>query len=141
MKQLKIANGDLVLGQGGYALVTGEEKLRQDLSLALRTPLASDQLHPGYGSTLHSFLGTPLTPDVPDRIRAEVNRVLRNYMMVRASLIQQEYASGSRPNFAAKELIASIRAIDVRTQSDRVYIRIQLTTLANSNISVTAQVA
>ena len=50
---LAVVNGDLSFaGPGGYATVSGQNKLIQDLKNWLLEPRGTDPIHPGYGCTL-----------------------------------------------------------------------------------------
>lgn len=140
MKQLALQNGDLVLGQGGFATVRGPNKVRQDLSCALREPIGTDRFHRAWGSTLQSYIGDAVGPDTLTMIESEVYRVVQNYMVTRAGLLQQEYIDNLRPNFDAGEIISAITGVDVQQQEDRCHVRVSLTTLSQERLTLVATV-
>ena len=126
MKQLLIQNGDLVIGSGGYATVRGERRLRQDLAHALREPLGTDRFFPRWGSTLPGMIGGFQTSDTATEVRAEVSRVLQNYVNITAAHIQQDRLGGRTSRFGASEVIARVLGINVATRVDSVDVRIAL---------------
>ena len=140
MKQLAVQNGDLVIGRGGFTTVTDEAKVRQDLSHALREPIATDRFHPGWGSHLANMIGQVTTPQTKEVIESEVFRVVRNYVISRISLMEQDYRDGLRPTFSSNEVIRSIDAVDVRQDNDRYFVRIILNMLDGSQTSLTTTV-
>lgn len=140
MKQLALQNGDLVLGQGGYATVSGANKVRQDLSCALREPIGTDRFHRAWGSTLQSYIGDAINQDALTMIESEVYRVVQNYMVTRAALLQQEYLDNLRPNFGAGEIISGITGVDLQQREDRCYVRVSLTTLSQERLTLVTTV-
>lgn len=140
MKQLALQNGDLVLGHGGFATVSGQNKVRQDLSCALREPIGTDRFHPAWGSILHQYIGTAFSADTAMLIESEVYRVVQNYMLTRSSTLQHQNLNGGKSRFRAEEIISSINDVEVSQQEDRCFVRVSLTTLSQERLSVVATV-
>lgn len=73
------AEGELKAnGYGDLTVVNGINNLRQAYILALATPLGANPYHPEYGSILGELMGLPKTTDTLQKIRVEVERVLRS---------------------------------------------------------------
>ena len=140
MKSFALQNGDLVLGQGGLLTVTGPSKVRQDLSIAMREPLGCDRFHPNWGSVLPNYIGEPITGQIEALVKAEVYRLVRNYMAVKANEMQTEYLRGNRASFSADEIVINISGVDVVRRMDRLYVRVSLQTSGGSNVTLVATV-
>jgi hypothetical protein len=140
MKSFALQNGDLVLGQGGLLTVAGPSKVRQDLSIAMREPLGCDRFHPNWGSVLPNYIGEPITGQIDSLVKAEVYRLVRNYMAVKANEMQSEYLRGNRASFSADEIVINISSVDVVRNMDRLYVRVSLQTSGGSNVTLVATV-
>lgn len=137
MKTFAIKDGDFVPGQGGFVQITGIEKLRQDLAIALQEPLGSDQYHPKWGSLLSSLVGQT-TDASTATIQSEVNRILSNYINIQQALLGQDKASGNKPRFSAGEVIREILSVDVTPSYDSVIVKITLQTFDGSQLDLTS---
>jgi phage baseplate assembly protein W len=140
MQQLAISNGDLVLGQGGFAPVTGRARVIQDLAGALREPVGTDRFHPGYGSMLPAYIGQVLNDDLTALVEAEIYRVVQNYMMSRVAQMQEGQLSGRRTPLRADEVVSNITSIDFRQRHDRLDVRVSLATMAPSPVTIVTSV-
>ncbi len=140
MKQLSIQDGDLVLGQGGFAVVTGQAKVRQDLGCALREPVGTDRFHPGYGSMLPNYIGRPIDSATASIIKSEVYRVVKNYMVSRMAEIQDDHINGRKPLYNSDELIQNIDEVRIRHALDRFYVLVRLSTLARERVTIVTTV-
>lgn len=136
MKQLAIRDGDLVPGPGGFATVSGPSKVRQDLGCALREPVGTDRFHPGFGSLLPEYIGRPIDSGTSALIEAEIHRVVKNYMVTRMALMQEDHINGRKPNFKADEIVQNIEGIRIRQAQDRFYVRVTLSTLAREQVTL-----
>jgi hypothetical protein len=136
MRTLALRNGDLVLGQGGYAVVEGREKLRQDLSVLMREPFGSDPLHPRWGSLLTEYIGRPISDETAMLVRGEITRLLSNYGLVQAGLVAEDRSANRRPRFTTGEIIGQVLGIDVRQQWDRYRVRVSVKTLSGEQVTL-----
>jgi len=134
MKGLFVQNGDLVVGQGGFTTVSGAAKVRQDLGIAMREPLRCDRFHPGWGSSLPSYIGQPISTQIGALVEAEVYRLVRNYMTVKGNEIQQEYIRGSKPHFTMDEIVSNITDVKVSWSMDRIYVQVILQTAGGAQV-------
>jgi len=140
MKTFEITNGDLSIGQGGYAMSTGSAKLRQDLSIAVREPYGSDRFHPRWGSLLSTFVGQPIDPFIRMKVVSEVQRVIGNYVSVQKAQISTTSATGRRPTFGTGEAIGSVQDIQVRQTFDRLNVKVLIRTLSGESVSLISTV-
>jgi phage baseplate assembly protein W len=136
MRQFAIQDGDLVLSRGGFALVSGQAKVKQDLGCALREPIGTDRFHPGYGSLLSGFIGQAITRETSAMIEAEVYRVVKNYMLTRMAVIQDDFTNGRKPLYEAAEIIQNIDEVRLRQEADRFYVLVRLSTLARERVTI-----
>lgn len=136
MKQFAIQNGDLVLGPGGYATVQGGSKARQDLSHAIIEPVGTDRFHPRWGSNLKAMIGQVTSPEMSSFIEAECIRVVRNYIVSRVSMMQEDVQSGLRPQVGAAEVIQSVSSVKVRQAADKYFVKIELRTLSGDSVLI-----
>lgn len=140
MRGLLVQDGDLVVGQGGFALTEGPAKVRQDLSLAAAEPYGADRFHPGWGSLLDSYVGTGDPDEGVALIKSEIARVVQNYIAVQNFNLRQDQRFGRANRYAANELVDSIVSIDVKQTYDRFFVRIRVSTFGGSQITLSGAV-
>jgi len=138
---LYVRNGDLSLsGPGGFAIVTGSQKLVQDLKHWILENRGSDPFHPEYGSTLDGGMlpdGT-LVPtsigEVVDRerlmtIESEVRRILIAYQEQQQDRLQREASLYDGKNtFAPGEIRYEVDSVEVEQIADKVVVFVTITT-------------
>ena len=138
-------NGDLSLsGPGGFAAVTGQNKLVQDLKHWLLEPRGSDPFHPEWGSTLDggqlsdgtiiaSTIGGLFTGEDLLAIEAEIRRILNAYQLLQAQRIGRETIQFSGKNtFSSGEVLRTVNDVDIKQLGDVAVANVQLTTAAGS---------
>lgn len=140
MKTFAIRDGDLALGPGGFSLVTGTEKLRQDLSLALREPFGSDPYHPLWGSLLDTYIGEPIDGTLLARIRSEVERIVGNYVAIQGAILQANRAAGKRPSFGSGEVIREVTSVQASASFDSIIVRVNLRTYDGQEVELIQQI-
>ena len=121
---LALHNGDLSLGGSRLDTVTGKAKLLQDLDTWFRESFQVDRFHPGYGSTLPSYIGGMADDMTVFLIRAEAVRVLNNYQQR-----QLEEISKNPQLFSDGEIVREITSVSARQTIDSVVLEISLKTL------------
>lgn len=127
---LMIQNGDLAVLGNECQIVSGSDKLVQDLTLWLTIRAGSSRFHPTFGSALQSYIGDVINSATQANVYNETLRVLTNYQ----EMVYQLFTSN--PNaFSLAELPYSIDAINVGISYDTVTASVQV-----SNPSSTAQV-
>lgn len=147
---LAVVNGDLSFaGPGGYATVSGQNKLLQDLRNWILEPRGTDPVHPDYGCTLDGRIlpdGTPVDPVIGDlitsenmiTIQSEVRRVLAAYQQQQLDRITTEAALyGGKNTFSAGEILASIVDVVVTQVNDTVFVQCVIQTADGDQLSFT----
>lgn len=140
MKTLLVQDGDLVVGGSGHAVVSGMPMVRQELGLAIREPYGSDRYHPSWGSLLGSYVGEPIGITTEALIRAEISRIVSNYVMTQHAIMQEDMIGGRRPRFSAGEAIDRIGSIEVVQRFDRFHIKVVLIPLSGNETVLTSTV-
>lgn len=136
MKTLALANGDLVIGAHGHQTITGAAKIRQDLALALGEALGNDRFHRLWGSTLPAYIGQPISDSTQAEIRAEVERVINQYVSVHDEYIVLDQQAGGRSRFGTADVVSEVTAISVAQDFDTIKVAVSLRTLAGTTITV-----
>lgn len=127
----QLQNGDLnPIGQGGVAVVTGTNKLAQDLRNWILSPVGSNPLHLDYGSSLDggmstdgafvpSMIGSLNGSDVALQVEAELRRVVYAYQQQQgARLLADQQAYGGKNTFAPGEILYSLDNVTVNQVGD-----------------------
>jgi hypothetical protein len=135
-----LMNGDLTIdGTGGYGLVSGAARIRQDLTLALLEDYGTDRFHPKYGSTVKNFLGNTINEEIMQLVRGEVNRVVQNYIIVQQAAVIRDTQYDIAGRFDTSDVVRGVTGIEVRTNLDTVFVSVALVTLNRETITVNRQ--
>ncbi len=136
MQTFRLTDGDIVLTSGSYAMVTGPEKLRQDLLYAISEPLGIDRFHPRWGSLLPSFIGGQVDEATQARVTAEVRRIISNYAAIQKDRIGRDALQGRRSRYGTGEVIDRVIGVDVVPEMTKLHLRIVLKTLSQREITL-----
>ncbi len=136
MKTLKLQGRDLVVSGGDLALVTGAEKTVQDLTCALIEPLGNDRFHPGFGSSLDTFIGFTQDQTLTFEIQQEILRVINNYIAVQQDKLASSRIAGQTTAYSFDELVNNIREIVPTASFDELRFRIVLDNLSGNAITI-----
>lgn len=132
---LKVVNGDLSIAAGKFDLVSGTDKLKQDLTLWLTERYRDDRFHPTYGSILDGYIGGVInTAETTVRVQSEVLRVLSNYQQVQMSRFRE-----SPSKFQPSELLQTVNGVNVSLSYDKVVVLIRITTSARTTASISVR--
>ena len=150
----QIKNGDLSQsGPGGFAAVTGQNKLVQDLKHWFLEPRGSDPFHPEWGSTLDggelsdgtviaSSIGGTFTSEDLLVIEAEIRRILNAYQLQQAQRLGSEtILYGGKNTFALGEILRTVNDVKIRQLGDVAVADLQLTTANGGLLNFTQPVA
>jgi len=140
MKTLQIKNGDLVVGRGGHASISGVAKLRQDLAGAVMEPFGTDRFHPRWGSLLERYVGGILDETNKQRVAAEAQRVVSNYIGVQQEQMLAAQTSGRKVTFSSAEVVEAVQSVEVRQTYDRLYVRVIVRTLSGETVPLVTSV-
>ncbi len=129
---IKVDNGDLSITAGRFDLVSGTEKLKQDLTLWLTERYQDDRFHPTYGSILDGYIGGVIqASDTIVRVQSETFRVLSNYQKIQLARFKE-----SPSKFEPSELLQAVNGVDVSLSYDKVIVLVRITTAARTTTSV-----
>lgn len=151
---LDISRGDLNLGgPGGFAKVTGTQKLLQDLRAALLTPAGFDPNHPEFGSVLdggvlpdgtvvETQIGSVITNQSLVDVEVEIRRVLADYQRKQLTRLTDEQSRyGGLHTFDSGEILMSIDSVSVRRTGDTLVAFVAVRTANNIRLSFAQAVA
>lgn len=139
MQTLALVDGDLVLGADSYVMLTGPNKIKQDLYLALTERYGSDPYHPLWGTILAQFIGVPLTEAAQQSVFNEVNRVLTNYIAVQSDLVNSSASTDTKSTMTTSDIVRAIESIVPQAVGPDLQITVALTTMAGQQVVVQSQ--
>jgi phage baseplate assembly protein W len=136
LKTLALANGDLIVGPGGYATVTTAAKIRQDLALGLGEPLGNDRFHTEWGSVLPTYIGQPMNDETESLVKAEVARIVEQQMAIQQRDISRDARDGVSSRYATADVIAGIQSLSAVVRYDSIQVTVGLVTQAGIRINI-----
>lgn len=128
---LKVVNGDLSIKGGRLEIVSGLDKLKQDLTLWLVEKYGDDRFHTNWGSILDNFIGGVIQESTRVRVQTEILRVLQNYQQLQIQRFRDNPA-----RFSPQELLHSVQSVQVTITYDKVDALIRFTTVAGISSTV-----
>jgi phage baseplate assembly protein W len=141
IKTLALVNGDLAIGtNGAYLLYSGVNRIKQDLTLALTEEYGTDRFHPTYGSIVQSYLGQVLSAELMQLVRAEVNRVLQNYLIIQQNEVLRDTVVDVANRYDTSDVVQSVDNVAARAVLDTIYLSATLTTLSRETVTISRQV-
>lgn len=148
-KSFAIKNGDLQVGIGrAYNILSGKDKLLQDLRLWVTERVGTDPLLSTYGSTLdggiidgqvqESYIGTVATQAALSEIRIAVLSLIQQYQQMQFAKMQDEALLYDGNNTLDQgEVIDTIDSIQVVQLTTTILVQVVISTLAGSSIKLT----
>jgi phage baseplate assembly protein W len=141
MQSLALVQGDLAIdGTGDYLTFSGVDRIRQDLTLALTEEFGSNRFHPTWGSIIKQYLGQQLTPEVEQAVKAEVNRVVQNYIVLQQQEVLRDSQVDVAGRFDTSDVVRNVSDIMSRVLLDTIYVSATVTTLARETVTISRQV-
>lgn len=141
MDTFALVHGDFVIdGSGNYAMLSGADRIRQDLSLALLEEYGSDRFHPKYGSVVKSYIGNVIDENLQQLVKAEVNRVVTTYISIQQAEVLRDSAVDIAGRFNTSDVVRNITSVDVHATYDTIYVAATLETLARETVTVSRQI-
>lgn len=144
---LQLQGGDISpTGAHGYAVVSGSQKLMQDVRSWMLEPRGSDPMHPEGGSTLDggtlpdgsvvpTSLGTAGDAERLAEIDSEIRRVLFAYQRVQVARAEREALSlGGLSTFSPGELLWDVADVQLRQYQDVVLAGVALVSSNGTSI-------
>ena len=141
-KSLAVEQGDLVLGAGrSFEVVTGKQKLFQDLKLHILEQMGRDPSAPGLGTTfeggivngryIQPTIGQADTEQIRFDIKRQVANVCRKYQNLQLQKMQREaLIYGGRNTLDANEVLSKVNSIDVVVDTPtQILVKVVVTTI------------
>jgi hypothetical protein len=136
---LEIENGDLQFGSAGLNVVTGSQKLTQDLACDLLEPMGTDPLHPSFGSVIdggydtngnyvQGVIGQSNDASTGSAVGNEVSRICQNYQTQQIARNQADVATYAKSTLTADEALLAVMGIQVEQVQDQALVTATLQT-------------
>lgn len=132
---ISIKDGDVELKGNTISIVTGTNKLKQELSVWLRERFQSDRFHTNYGSTLDFYIGSVVSEQAVFEIESEVGRVLRNYQSLQLRKFQSD-----PQNLDPSEILSEVDNIQAKANYDSVEVVVSFTTYSGGRDRISIEV-
>jgi phage baseplate assembly protein W len=136
VKTLLLSGGDLVVGPGGHATVSGSSKVRQDLALALGEDYGHDRYHPEWGSVITRFLGAPITPETEMAVYSEVARVLGTYVALQKAALVRDSLQDQVSRFSLGDVVQEVTDITAKIGIDTIFISVTIRTSSGESVTL-----
>lgn len=118
---LRIANGDLAQQGSQLGIVSGVDKLKQDLTLWMTERWGIDRFHPAMGSNFQNYIGGIISYHTQAMVQHEAERILDNYQKVQWRGLREA------PNiYSLSELLWSINSVKVAVGFDAVGVAVNV---------------
>lgn len=140
IRTLALFSGDLMPAQGGYFMFSGVDRIRQDLTLALLEEYGTDRFHPRWGSVIRQYIGNVITPQLTAMVRAEVNRIVQNYILIQQAEVLRDTQVDIRGRFTTSDVVRSVLSLSATPHMDRIDIQLALETLSRTSVTIRKQV-
>lgn len=140
MRTLALVNGDLMLAQGGYLTYTGAARIKQDLTLALNEEYGSDRFHPRWGTIVMNYIGQVLTSHIQDQVKAEVVRVVKNYIAVQQTEVLRDTQVDVANRYTTDDVVRSIVSLSASSSIDTINVALVLETMTRETVTIKRQV-
>jgi hypothetical protein len=135
MQGLALVNGDLVVGQSGYVMVSGTAKVAQDLTVATQEPYGSDPFHPGWGSYMNSYVGQDPTT-VQALAQTEVTRLVSNYMTIQQYQQSQALSQGQPSPFTNDDYVTGLSSLSTAQDMTSIQVSAAVQTASGATVGV-----
>ena len=145
-----VKNGDLnFAGPGGFATVTGQQKLIQDLKNWILEPRGTDPMHPDFGAVLDggllpdgsyadAIIGQQLTAEAMVLVESEIRRVLGAYQQQQLDRLNRESALyGGKNTFNLGEVLVAVSSVTLQQLADTVLVNVTIQTGDGDQLSFT----
>lgn len=137
MKNLRIIDGDIVLGIGNHlAMVTGKDKLLQDLRLWLIEPFGTGFTTPNFGSLLSGYIGELNPEEQLSEIEDEVRRILGIYQAHQMENIRAAQSRGELSSYSKKEILNVIKTVEASAVRDAILVKVVIQNLSDTEIII-----
>lgn len=116
---LAVVDGDLVQAGDQLAIVSGADKLKQDLRLWVMERAGIDRFHPTFGSSLEDSIGGVIDNNTSQEAVSELMRVLQNYAALQTATLKQKPQT-----LSLSEMLMNITSVTATVSYDTVTAKI-----------------
>lgn len=139
MKTFKLSGRDLSLTGNGYSMVSGIDRVRQQIGLGIRESYGGDRFHPRWGSVLPEWIGTVINrPGMSLEIRSEIIRVVKNFMAVQSAEIDARASRGLSPVVVPSEVVLGVTDVKIVKSQDSLSVTVYLQTAGGQVVSISS---
>lgn len=89
---------------------------------------------------MQAYLGQVLSADIMQLVRAEVNRVLQNYLVIQQNEVIRDTVVDVQGRYDTSDVVQSVDNVAARSVLDTIYITATLTTLSRESVTISRQV-
>jgi hypothetical protein len=89
---------------------------------------------------VQAYLGQVLSADIMQLVRAEVNRVLQNYLVIQQNEVIRDTVVDVQGRYDTSDVVQSVDNVAARSVLDTIYITATLTTLSRESVTISRQV-
>jgi hypothetical protein len=148
---LQITNGDFAVRGSQLSVVTGAQKLVQDLRVTLLEKMGTDDLHLGFGSLIDggtlpsgtvipSIIGTSDPNLAAAAIRSDVKRICEDYQKRQVARVKDEKLKYNKSTLTPDEILVGVSNIAITQTTDSLFVTISLKTGAGTQTSLSVPV-
>src|SRR5688572_20628707 len=143
---LQLRGGDLVIDGSSFGTVTHQNKLVQDLRLAILERMGTDEDHPWFGSLIdggrlngveqNSIIATDDWDRAALAVEGEIRRIVDQYQKQQIVRTEQDRSAYGKPTLTPGELLMGVKGIQFFQAQDNLLCRITLATGADNDIQL-----
>lgn len=139
MQTIGLVNGDFALDSGNFLTLTGKDKIRQDLALALTEEFGDDRFHPQWGSIIKRYLGQLINSQLQLLVKAEVLRVVKNYIAVQQAEVLADTQVDVVGRFSTADVVRQVLSVSATSTYDTINVVLVLETLDRTTVQIRKQ--
>lgn len=138
MKTFALKSGDIALAGNQYAMVSGIDRVKQQIGLCIRETYGTDRFHPRWGSVLSEWIGSVINrPGLELEIRSEIVRVIKNFAAAQSAAIDARAVRGLSPVQSPSEVVIGVTDIKIQQLEDRIIAKVDLRTAGGQTVTIT----
>lgn len=131
MYTFALTKRDLVLGQQSFVTTTGSPKVAQDLTVATLEPFGCDRFHPGWGSVMGNYVGSPISITSEAQVYAEASRLVANYIATQSAVARRAVSNGQSNPYSSADIVTGISSHSVNTSGTTISAQLAVRTAAD----------
>lgn len=141
---LQLRAGDFAIDGSSFSVVTGSNKLVQDIRCAILEHMGTDEDHPWFGSLIdggrlngveqESIIATDDWNSAILAVEGEIRRIVDQYQKQQITRSEQDKTTYGKPTLTPAELLMGVSNLEFFQAQDNLLCRVTLITGANSEI-------